>query len=329
MTAVAPTLQAFFTQRLAQQRNASPHTIIAYRDTVRLLLRYAQRCTGKEPSMLDFADLDATLVAGFLEHLEAERHNSVRTRNTRLSAIHSFYRYASYREPAHAELIARVLAIPEKRARRRVVSFLTHAEIDALLAAPDRQTWTGRRDHALLTTMAQTGLRVAEVRQLRARDLNLDAGPYVQVTGKGRKERCTPLVGHTVATLRAWLDERQGNPDDPLFPTRTGRILSYDAIADLVAKHAATAQQSCPTLANKRVTPHTMRHSCAMELLNNRVDIAVIALWLGHERVQTTQVYLHGDLTIKQRALDRVAPRGTPPGRYRPPDALLAFLEGL
>jgi integrase/recombinase XerD len=329
MSLVAPTLQAFFTQRLYEQRHASPHTVVAYRNAFRLLLVYAHQRTGKTPSTLDFADLDAALIGAFLEHLEHERHNSIRTRNARLAAIRSFYRYAAYREPAHAELIARVLAIPEKRNRRPAMSFLDHDEIDALLGAPDRGTWTGRRDYALLATMVQTGVRVAEVRQLRNCDAILSDGAHIQVTGKGRKERCTPLTRHTVTTLKGWLRERQGEPADPLFPTRAGNVLSHDAIGNLVARHVDVAAQSCPTLVDRHVTPHTLRHSCAMALLDAGVDIAVIALWLGHEHIQTTQIYLHGSLTTKQRAIERVAPPGTPRGRYRPPDVLLGFLESL
>jgi len=329
MTLVAPALEAFFTERLCQQRQASPHTVTAYRDTFRLLLAFARDRTGRQPAKLDFADLDAELIASFLQHLERDRHNSVRTRNARLAAIRSFFRYASYREPGHAALIQHVLAIPEKRTRRRVVCYLTGAEIDALLAAPDRTSWTGRRDHALLALTVQTGVRVAELTALRRSDVVLTTGPHIQIEGKGRKQRVTPLTRHSVAVLKTWLAERAGQPDDPLFPSRRHTPLSHDAVADLVAKHAATASVAHPSLRAKNVTPHTLRHTCAMSLLAAGIDIAVIALWLGHEHIQTTQIYLHGDLTIKQRALARTAPPTTPPGRYRPTDALLAFLDGL
>lgn len=329
MTRLAPSLEAFFTERLGRQRHASPHTVTAYRDAFRLLLVYAHEHTGKAPVELDFADLDAPLVGAFLDHLEQERHNSVRTRNTRLAAIRSFYRYAAYREPAHAELIGRVLAIPDKRVGRPLVTHLGDDEVEALLAAPDRSTWTGRRDHALLSVMVQTGVRVAELRRLQLCDLVLEGGAHVHVLGKGRKERCTPLSQHCVATLRVWLAERGGGPAEPVFPTRSGAALSHDAVGLLVARHAARAATSCRSLRGKHVTPHTLRHTCAMRLLGAGVDVAVIALWLGHEHVQTTQRYLHGDLRTKERALARLAPPGTPPGRYHPPDELLGFLERL
>jgi len=329
MSAVAPTLEAFFTERLGRQRKASPHTVAAYRDAFRLLLTFAHERTGKAPSQLDFVDLDAPLVAAFLDHLEGERRNSVRTRNARLAALRSFYRYAAYREPAHAEIIRRVLAIPEKRTRRRVVSFLAGPEISALVSSPDRGSWRGRRDHALLVTAVQTGLRVSELTGLRNRDVVLGTGAHVQVHGKGRKERAIPLARHSVAVLRVWMLERAGQPDQALFPTTRGAPLSTDAVYDLVAKHAAAAKRRCPSLSAKNVTPHVLRHSCAMQLRAAGVDTSVIALWLGHEHVQTTQIYLHGDLSIKERALARIAPQGTPPGRYKAPDKLLAFLEGL
>jgi integrase/recombinase XerD len=329
VTALAPTLEAFFTDRLANQKRASAHTVGAYRDTFRLLLGFAQDRTGKTPSNLDIADLDAVLIAAFLDHLEADRHNSVRTRNARLAAIHSLFRFAALAHPEHAALIARVLAIPTKRFERTDVNFLDRDEIDALLAAPDRARWVGRRDHALLVTAIQTGLRVSELVGLRCADVNVDKGAHVRCTGKGRKQRATPLTGHTVQVLQVWLQERGNQPEQPLFPTSRGRPLSTDAVALLVAKHAAVAARTCPTLANKVVTPHVLRHSAAMNLLRAGVDTTIIALWLGHESVETTQAYVHADLTIKERALARTTPPGTTPGRYKPPDALLAFLESL
>lgn len=329
MSALAPTLEGFFTERLINQKRASAHTITAYRDTFRLLLGFVQRRTGKAPADLGFDDLDATVIGTFLDHLEAERHNSVRTRNSRLAAIHSMFRYAALHHPEHAALIGRVLAIPTKRADSTDVSFLDHQEIDALLAAPDLTRWIGRRDHALLATAIQTGLRVSELTGLSCADVNLGKGRHVRCSGKGRKERCTPLTAQTASILRVWLQERGHDPEDPLFPTSRGRRLSNDAVALLVARHAATAQQSCPTLKTKTVTPHVLRHSAAMNLLRAGVDVTVIALWLGHESVETTQIYVHADLTIKERALARTAPPNTTPGRYRPRDRLLAFLEAL
>lgn len=329
MSSLAPTLEAFFSERLARQRQASPHTVLAYRDTFRLLLGFAQQRTGKAPSKLDLQDLDAPLIGAFLEHLEKDRGNSVRTRNTRLAAVHSFFRFASFRHPEHVALIQRVLAIPPKRFDRALVSFLTRPEIDALLASPDRTTWVGRRDHALLLVAIQTGLRLSELTQLAGQDVQLGAGAHLRCLGKGRKERCTPLTAQTIGVLSVWLRERQGQPGDPLFPSHRGSPLSSDAVQRLVAKYATRAQQRCPSLHDKRVTPHVLRHTSAMQLLQAGVDTSVIALWLGHESVETTQIYLHADLALKERALARTAPRHVTPGRYRAPDALLAFLDGL
>jgi integrase/recombinase XerD len=330
MSRLAPILQGFFTDKLARQRQASPHTITAYRDTYRLLLHFAGRTTGVQPAQLDITHLDAPLVGAFLQHLRTERANTVATRNARLAAIHSLFRYAALQAPEHAALISRVLAIPPTRCDRAVVSFLTADEIDALLAAPDPATWHGRRDHALLLLACQTGLRVSELTSLTRGDIHLGAGAHVRCHhGKGRKDRATPLTKQTVKTLRAWLDEHRGAPTDPLFPTRTGHRLSHDAVERLVAKHATTAATTCPTIAGKSVTPHTLRHSTAMALLNAGVDTSVIALWLGHEDPESTQAYLHADMKIKEQALARVQPPHTTPGRYHAPDTLLAFLDNL
>ena len=329
MTALAPVLEAFFTRRLITEKGVSPHTIAAYRDTFRLLLSFAHEQTGKQPAALEFEDLDAPLIAAFLDHLEHQRGNSRRTRNARLAAIHSMFRYAALRHPEHAALISRVIAVPTKRFERAIVTYLTPDEVDALLAAPNRERWIGRRDHALLTLAIQTGLRVTELTTLRNQDVHLSTGPHIQVVGKGRKQRATPLTSQTVAVLRQWLKERAGRPEDPLFPSSRGRALSRDAIALLVTNHASTASRISPTLRNKKVSPHTLRHTTAMNLLHAGVDSTVIALWLGHESVEATQIYLHADMAIKERALARTTPPDTAPGRYRPPDRLLAFLEAL
>jgi integrase/recombinase XerD len=329
MTALAPTLQMFFTDRLLGQRNASPHTIAAYRDTLRLLLAFTAQQAHKQPSALDFDDLDAPLIGAFLDHLEHGRGNSPRTRNARLAAIRSLFKYAALRHPEHAATIERVLSIPPKRFERALVTWLTEPELDALLAAPDRQTWTGRRDHALLLLAAQTGLRASELTGLRRADLNLGVGAHATCLGKGRKQRITPLTKQTVAILRAWLAERAGHPEDPLFPTRTGRPLSRDAIERRISKHALTATQTCTSLAVKKITAHVLRHTAAMRLLHAGVETTVIALWLGHEHVETTHIYLHADLALKEQALARTTPPNTPAGRYQPPDKLLAFLQAL
>ncbi len=329
MSLLAPTLQAFFTDRLIRERNASPRTIAAYRDTWRLLLGYAAQHTGRPPSTLDIDDIDVSLVAGFLDHLEQDRHNSIRTRNARLAAIHSLFRYAALRHPEHAASIQRVIAMPPKQFERAIVTYLTEPEVDALIAAPDPATWCGRRDRALLLIAAQTGLRASELIGLCGGDVHLATGAHVACHGKGRKDRITPLAAPTIAALRVWLTERGGTPTDPLFPTRTGRPLSRDALEHRIAIHTATAAATCPTLTDKHVTAHVLRHSAAMRLLEAGVDTTVIALWLGHEKVDTTTIYLHAHLGIKERALARTKPPAVKPGRYRPPDALLAFLEAL
>jgi site-specific recombinase XerD len=322
MGTLAPTLQAFFTDRLTRQRNASPHTVASYRDTMRLLLTFARRRLSIQPADLDLADLDATLIGAFLDHLQQERGNSVRTRNVRLTAIHSLFRYATLRHPEHAAMIQRVLAIPPKRFDKALITYLRPPQIDALLAAPDRTTWAGRRDHAMLLLTVQTGLRVSELVNLTHADLNLGTGPYVHCLGKGRKHRNTPLTPQTVSVLKPWLAEGHNDPADPLFPSRTGTPLSRDAVERLVTKHARAAGIS-------GASPHVLRHTAAMQLLRAGIDTTVIALWLGHEQAETTQIYLHADMTIKERALARVASPNTKPGRYRPDDQILAFLDSL
>lgn len=329
MTTLAPTLQAFFTDRLARQRNASPNTIAGYRDTWRMLLAFATARTGTPPSMLDLADVDAPLVAAFLDHLEHDRGNGIRTRNTRLAAIHSLFRYAALIHPEHAQSISRVLAIPPKRFDRAMVSYLAEPEVDALLAACDQTTWTGRRDHAMLLLAVQTGLRVSELIGLTPADLHLGAGAHVVCHGKGRKDRATPLTTATRTAMRDWLDEQRGEPTAPLFPSRHGRPLSRDAIERRIAHYNALAAQGCPSLNDKTVTAHVLRHTTAMRLLHSGVDTSVIALWLGHASVETTQIYLHADMNLKEKALARTRPPRSKRGRYQPPDALLNWLEAL
>jgi integrase/recombinase XerD len=329
MTALAPTLQAFFTDRLMGQRQASPHTITGYRDAFRLLLRFAADRTDTQPSELDIGDLDAPLIAAFLDHLETERRNGIRTRNHRLAAIHSLFSYAALRHPEHAASIQRVLAIPPKRFERNLVTFLTDDEVEALAAACDRTTWTGRRDHAMIVLAIQTGLRISELAGLSCADVVLGAGAHVHCLGKGRKHRRTPLVPHTAAVLQVWLTERQGSPPEPLFPTVTGKPLSRDAIEHRITQHVRSAGQGCPSIRTKKITAHTLRHTAAMRLLLSGVDVTVIALWLGHEQVSTANLYLHADMSQKERAIARTTPPNTTPGRYRAPDRILAFLEAL
>jgi len=322
-------LQSFFTDRLLRQRQASPHTIAGYRDSFRLLLQFAQKRLNRMPSKLTIEDLDAPFIGVFLEYLETVRKNSARTRNARLAAIHSFFEYMALEEPAHALHCQRVLAMPNKRHERRPIEFLNREEIDALLAVPNHSTWIGRRDRTLLLIAVQTGLRVSELTGLKCQDVVLGTGAHVRCLGKGRKQRCTPLRPETTTILNAWLRERNGLPDDPVFPSARGAKLSRDAIERLITKYIDGAKQTCPSLNRKRVSPHVLRHTAAMDLLQHGVDRSVIVLWLGHESVETTQMYLHADMRMKEEALSRTAPLGVKPGRYRPEDKLLAFLESL
>lgn len=329
MTAIAPLLQAFFTDRLARQRRASPHTVAAYRDTFRLLFAFAEQRLGKSPTALTLADLDAQVIADFLRHLETQRHNSIRTRNARLAAIRSFFHYASQQEPACLESIRRVLAIPLKRFDRHQVDFLTPSEVTALLEAVDRRTWIGQRDYSLLVLAIESGMRVSELTTLRCRDIVFGTGAHVRCQGKGRKERCTPMTHETARTVAAWRQQFESNNDAPLFPSLRGGQLSSDAVQRLVTKYATVARQQTPSLRDKKLTPHVLRHTAAVRLLQAGVDRAVIALWLGHEQLETTQIYLAADLSMKERALARTAPVPSQAARYRPPDSLLAFLQTL
>jgi site-specific recombinase XerD len=326
---LAPTLEAFFTERLLRQKNASPHTVASYRDCLRLLLGFVHDSTGTPPSKLRWDDLDAPVIGAFLDHLERDRGLTIASRNTRLAAVHSLFRYAALRHPEHAALIQRVLAIPTKRGERAIVCYLTPPEVDALLASPDRSRFIGRRDHALLVIAVQTGLRVSELIGLHQQDVHLGTGAHVRCRGKGRKDRATPLTRHSVTVLRTYLAERGGLPDDPVFPGPRGAPLSRDAVRRLVERHTETASGCCPSLSTKKPSPHTLRHTAAMRLLESGCDLATISLWLGHENPRTSQIYLHAHLALKERALARTAPPHTKPGRYRPPDQLLAFLDQL
>jgi site-specific recombinase XerD len=321
-------IQRFFTDRLCVQMEASRNTIASYRDTFRLLLRYAGARLGKPPVEITVEDIDVDLVADFLDHTEMARGNSARSRNTRLAAIRSFFRYVAMTDPTWMLHCQRILAMPNKRYVKRAVTFLDANEIAALLAAPDRSTWAGKRDHALLLLAVQTGLRASELVSMRNKDVVLGTGAHVRCMGKGRKERCTPIRRETAKVLKAWVGDH-GKSDQPLFPSIRGERLSRDALEHLVRKHCLAASRTCPSIAAKRVTPHTLRHSTAMDLLHHGVDQAVIALWLGHESVETTQVYIHADMRMKEKALARVAAPDVPTGRFQPDDRLLAFLEGL
>jgi site-specific recombinase XerD len=322
-------LQSFFTVRLMAQRKASAHTIASYRDTFRLLLQFAHKRLRKPASRLNLEDLDAALINAFLDHLEGERGNGSRSRNLRLTAIRSFFRYASLESPAHSAIIQRVLAIPNQRHPRALLGFLTRPEIEALLAAPDQSRWLGRRDHAFLLTAVQTGLRLSEMTALRHEDVSLGTGAHVRCRGKGRKERCTPLAKPTAAVLKSWIQEQGRTDSKILFPSTRGGRLSADGVQHLLARHVAKARKTCPSLRKKRVSPHVLRHAAAMELLQAGVDRAVIALWLGHESVETTQIYLDADLALKEQALAKTSPVQSAPQRFKPGDELLAFLNQL
>ena len=329
MTDLAPVLQGFFTDRLARQKKASPNTVAAYRDTLRLLLAFARDKTGKPPSMLSLADLNATLIGAFLQHLEDDRGNGSATRNARLAAIHSLFKYAAPRAPEHAAVISQVLAIPPRRRERAVVSYLTVEETDALVAAPDRATWHGRRDRALLLLAVQAGLRVSELTGLARQDIHLGAGPHVRCHGKGRKDRATPLTAQTVKVLRTWLAELSPDPGSPLFPTRSGNAHVPGRRRKARRQARGNRRQQLPVSEGEERYPPYAPAFAAMALLKAGVDTSVIALWLGHEGPETTQIYLHADMSIKEQALARVQQPGTSPGRYRPPDTLLAFLDSL
>jgi len=322
-------LEPFFTDRLMRQRKASPNTIASHRDTFRLLLKFAKESLKKEPSRLMIEDLDAIFIGQFLEYLEKQRGNVARTRNVRLAGIHSFFKYVALEEPSYSALAQRILAIPNKRFKRKPIEFLTRLEINALLAAPDQNTWTGRRDKALLLLAVQTGLRVSELVGLRCKDIEVGTGAHVRCTGKGRKERCTPLRKETINVLRAWIRERKCDPSGPLFPNARGAQLSRDGVEYLLAKYVKVAMKKCPTLKKKKISPHVLRHSTAMDLLHHGVDRTVIALWLGHEKVETTQVYLHADMKLKEQALNKVAHKNVKLKRFRPDDELLQFLNSL
>jgi site-specific recombinase XerD len=328
-TELAPLLQRFFMQRLIQQRQVSPHTISSYRDTFRMLLKFAQQRLHKPPTRLYFEHVDAPLIVAFLDHLEKQRRLTARSRNLRLTAIHSFFRYAAFELPTHSAQIQRVIAIPSKRFSRALVRFLTRPEVDALLAAPDQRTWFGRRDHAFLLLAAQTGLRLSEMTGLKRGDVALATGAHVRVIGKGRKERCVPLAKATVAVLKTWLREPQRGDQGVLFPNARGGRLSPDGVHYLLVRHSATASKVCPSLKQKRVTVHVLRHTVALDLLQEGVDRSVIALWLGHESVETTQIYLEATLAMKEAALAKATPLNAKQRRYKPADSLLAFLNNL
>ena len=328
-TPLGPLLQEFFMERLINQRHASARTVSAYRDCFRLLLTFAEHQLHRRPADLALQDLQASLILKFLDHLEKQRHNSIRSRNARFAAIRSFMHYAGYKEPAALSVIQSVLGIPMKRFDRPLVGFISRAHVEAIIAAPNAATWTGRRDRVMFATLYNTGARVSELIGMQVGDLILESSSAVRIRGKGRKERTVPLWASTVAQLRSWRRELHGTAEGSVFPSRTGGRLSRTTVAERLQLAVEAAAKQYPELLKQTISPHTFRHSIAMHLLQAGVDITVIALWLGHESPSTTHIYVEADLTMKERALRSLQPPATVPIRYRPPDRILRFLQGL
>lgn len=328
-TSLGPLLQQFFMERLINQQHASSRTVSAYRDCFRLLLGFAERRLHRRPADLALEDLHAALILQFLDYLEKERHNCIRSRNARFAAIRSFMHFAAYKEPSALAIIQSVLAIPMKRFDRPLIGFLTRAHIEAIIAATDAATPAGRRDRVMFATLYNTGARVSEVIGMRVDDLILDTSPAVRIQGKGRKERTVPLWASTASQLRRWIRERHAMPEQPLFPNRTGGALSRTMVTERLQLAVQGAASQHPELLRRPISPHLFRHSIAMHMLQAGVDITVIALWLGHENPSTTHMYVEADLAMKERALHSVQPPTTKSTRYRPPDRVLQFLQSL
>lgn len=326
---LGPLLQSFFVEHLPAHRRASPQTVAGYRDAFRLLLRFLDRTTKKAPSLLRVDDLDAPNIFAFLDHLEQERANGARSRNARLAAIRSFFRLVALREPCCIPVATRVLAVPIKRTDKRLIGYLTRPEIEAILASADQSRWSGQRDHALLLALYNSGARVSEIIALRRRQIRFGDTNFLELNGKGRKERTVPMWGKTARTLKRWLEVIPAIPEAIVFPNARGAPLSRDGAAYILKQAVDGAKTTCATLADKKVTPHVLRHTTAMHLLQSGVDMAVIALWLGHESIETTHSYIEADLRTKEQALEKVAPAGPGFRRFQPDDKLLAFLEAL
>jgi len=326
---LAPHLQAFFAEFLVRQKQVSAQTIAAYRDAFRLLLRFIQETKGREPHELSLSELDASVILAFLDHLETQRHNTIRSRNARLAAIRTFFRFVALREPQCAEWVAQIMAIPVKRQVRKLVGYLTREEMECLLAVPDRESWLGRRNHAMLLTLYNTGARVSELIGLRHSQVSVGVHSFVHLRGKGRKERSVPLWKNTAQVLSSWLRENGAQGDPLVFPNARGAPLTRQGVNYILRKTVRQAIEDCPSLLGKRISPHLLRHSTAAHLLQAGVDPSVIALWLGHENVQTTHVYVEADLQMKENALNRLAPIGTNVRRFKADDSLMRFLSSL
>lgn len=326
---LGPHLQAFFTEHLCRHKHASQQTVASLRDSFRLLLEFLHTRTGIEPPSLRVTDLDLPAVLAFLDHLEAQRGNKVRSRNLRLAAIRSFFRFLALRDPDRLGQVTQIMAVPVKRQEKRLVSALAREEIEAILSTPDQSTWTGRRDYVLLLTMYNTGARVSEMIGLQREQVRFGASTYVQLHGKGRKERTVPLWPHTARALESWFHDLAGKCGTVAFPNARGHQMARDGVEYLLRETVKKAARNCPALFGKRVSPHMLRHTTAMHLLQSGVDITVIALWLGHESIETTHCYVEADLAKKQRALDKITPIQGSLARFRPNDKLLAFLAAL
>jgi integrase/recombinase XerD len=326
---IAPLIQSFFTQHLQLHKRVSPQTVACYRDTFRLLFQFIKEQTGREPATFRITDLAAEVILSFLDHLEEQRHNSARSRNIRLAAIRTFFRWVALREPEQIDLATRVLAVPIKRAEKRIVQGLTREEMEALLNAPDPSTRQGRRDHALLSTLYNSGARISEVTGLRRHQVIFGASAFLQLHGKGRKERTVPLWPKTARTLQAWFRELDGESQELAFPSIRGAQLTTEGANQILQRALRKASIECPSLRDRHISPHTVRHATALHLLQSGVDISVIALWLGHESIETTHIYLEADLKTKERALEKLAPAGQTVQRYKAGDEVLAFLASL
>ena len=326
---LSPLVQDFFCQNLIIQRNVSPQTVVAYRDTFCLFLRYASQKIKKHPVKMCLDDINASLVLDFLSYLETDRKNSIRTRNARLAAIRSFMHYAAYKEPASLNSINKVLSIPMKKFQRPVLNFLSREEIDAILEVPDTSTWSGLRDRVMFTVMYNTGARVSEITGLKIRDLDLIFSPSIRIHGKGRKDRVLPVWKTTATMIKGWLDHIDGSADSPVFPNRFGNPLSSTGIEYRLRIAVRSACKLCPALKNRKISPHIIRHTTAMHLLQSGVDLSVIALWLGHESPATTHMYMEADFSMKEKALQKLHETPKCSTRYKAKDELLHFLEGL
>ncbi len=325
----AKLVQEFFLDRMIRQRNSSPQTVAAYRDCFRLLFEFARDQRTKPTESFALSDLDAPFVLAFLDHLEKDRNNSIQSRNARLAAVRSFLRFAALKDPESLAMIQRVLAIPMKRCTKPLVGFLSREEVQAIINAPDPATWAGQRDQVLLSTLYNTGARVSEARGIKVADVTLEGSPCVRLHGKGRKDRTVPIWPATATQIRRWLAHIDPAPGRPLFPAASGVALTRSAVTDRVKRATKAAMGKCASLVNRRVSPHTFRHTTAMHLLQSGVDITLIALWLGHESPATTHIYVEADLKMKEEALKLVQPPGARQVRYKPPEGLLLFLQSL